>query len=190
VRLAPDLLAGVDDQEPRHGLERAIERTRTRYSGKTRAQVEALGRRADDTLVDAVARSFRGAFAIAALLALLAAAAVVPRARGRRIALARVAVVALLAPVAYVLLHASIAPTPVKIADPCKSRRLPDASGISGVVQDAALGSLDRVACHFGSSREQLVLALADPEERRAYKRKYGVDPRSGGDLLQGLLGG
>jgi hypothetical protein len=58
------------------------------------------------------------------------------------------------------------------------------------VVQDAALVSLDQIACHFGSSREQLVLALADPGEARRYKREHGVDPRKSGNLLQGLIGG
>jgi hypothetical protein len=140
--------------------------------------VDRLGRRADDTLVDAVAESFRTAFAIAALLALAAALAVVPRAGGRRQALRRVAAVALVVPVAYALLHSSVAPEPVKIADPCQDRELPDAGGIAGVVQDAALGALDEVACHFGSSREELLLALCDRDERAIYKRRYGVSPR------------
>jgi hypothetical protein len=57
-------------------------------------------------------------------------------------------------------------------------------------VQDAALVSLDQIACHFGSSREQLVLALADPQEAARYRREHGVDPRSAGNLLRGLIGG
>jgi hypothetical protein len=67
---------------------------------------------------------------------------------------------------------------------------LPAGKGLPGVVQDAALISLDQIACHFGSSREQLVLALADPAEARKYKQRYGVDPRSAGNLLEGLIGG
>ena len=62
--------------------------------------------------------------------------------------------------------------------------------GIGGMVQDAALSSLDQIACHFGSSREQLVLALASDKEARRYKREHGVDPRKAGNLLQGLIGG
>jgi MFS family permease len=189
LRLAPDLLAGVDDSEPRHGLERAIARTRARYTGGRRAEVARLGRRADDTLVAAVAESFRTAFAIAALLALAAGLLAVPATPERRRALRRVGVVALALPIAYALLHSAIAPDPVRIADPCKPRRLPDASGVTGIVQDAALGGLDRIACQFGSSREQLVLGIADPAERRAYERRFGVDPRAAGDLFQGLIG-
>ena len=52
-----------------------------------------------------------------------------------------------------------------------------------------ALSTLDQVACHFGSSREELVLALADPADARRYQERYGVNPRSAGDLLQGLTG-
>jgi hypothetical protein len=78
----------------------------------------------------------------------------------------------------------------VEIANPCRERSLPQASGVPSVVQDAALISLDQIACHFGSSREQLVLALADGREARRYKREHGVDPRSAGNLLEGLIGG
>ena len=35
------------------------------------------------------------------------------------------------------------------------------------------------MACDNGSSREELVLALADQSEAEAYERKYGVNPRS-----------
>ncbi|MEA2459006.1 MAG: hypothetical protein QOC95_1978 [Thermoleophilaceae bacterium] len=188
LKLAPALLVGVDQAEPRRGLQRAIERRRSGYPGGQRAEYDRLAKRADDTLVEAVAESFRLAFALAAALALAGALAVLPAAARRR-ALARVAAVAAVVPVAYALLHATLAPEPVKIADPCSERRQPSASGIPGMLQGAALGTLDQIACHFGSSREQLVLALADVGEARAYKRRYGVDPRSAGNLLQGLIG-
>jgi hypothetical protein len=137
-----------------------------------------------------VAESFRLAFVITAVLALLAALATAPPTPARRRSLARLAAAAMAVPVVYLLLHATIAPSPVQIADPCKDRKLPSGSGLPGVVQDAALLSLDQIACHFGSSREQLVLALADPAEAARYERDHGVDPRSGSDLLRGLIGG
>ena len=59
-------------------------------------------------------------------------------------------------------------------------------------MQDEALKLLDKVACNNGSSREELVLALASHEEAKKYKRKYGIDPRSGRGLIEqglGLLG-
>jgi MFS family permease len=189
IELAPDLLDGVNQSEPRRGLERAIDRNRNRVTGAARAEYDRLAAKADDTLVEAVAESFRIAFVITAALALLGALAVLPSPARRR-SLARLAVAAAAVPVVYVLLYATLSPTPVKIADPCKKRSLPHSGGISGLVQDVGLNGLDRIACQFGSSREQLVLGLADPAERARYKREHGVDPRAGGNLLQGLLGG
>ena len=51
-------------------------------------------------------------------------------------------------------------------------------------MQDAALVALDRAACRYGSSREELALAMADEDEARAYARAHGVDPRSTDGLL------
>jgi hypothetical protein len=189
LKLAPDLLDGVNQAQPRNGLQQAVDHNRGPYTGQHRAEYDRLGQKADDTLTEAVAEAFRAAFVITAALALLSALAVLPSPARRR-SLARLAVAAAVVPVAYVLLHATLAPSPVKIADPCKERRLPDSTGVPGVVQDAALVSLDQIACHFGSSREQLVLALADPGEAKRYKREHGVDPRSAGNLLEGLTGG
>ncbi|MEA2422868.1 MAG: hypothetical protein QOF55_1967 [Thermoleophilaceae bacterium] len=189
LKLAPDLLNGVSESEPRRGLQRAIDRRRAGFQGGQRSAYDRLAQRADDTLTEAVGDSFRLAFVIAAALALLAAVAVLPSPARRR-SLARVAAAAAAVPLAYLLLGGALAPDTVKIANPCKDRPLPQASGVPGVVQDAALTSLDQIACHFGSSREQLVLALADPNEARRYKRSYGVDPRSAGNLLEGLIGG
>jgi MFS family permease len=189
LKLSPDLLDGVDQAEPRRGLERAIERSRSAFSGDERKEFDRLGSRADDTLTEAVAESFRLAFVIAAALAIGAAIAVLPSPARRR-ALTRVATAALAIPAAYLLLHSAVAPEPVRLADPCKERKLPSARGVPSVVQDAAISSLDQIACHFGSSREQLVLALADEREARRYEREHGVDPRSAGNLLEGLIGG
>jgi hypothetical protein len=189
LALAPDLLEGVDQSEPRHGLQEAIERNRAEFEDDARTAYDDLGQKADDTLIEAVADSFRLAFVITAVLALLAAVAVLPSPARRR-ALFRLTAAALLVPLAYVVLHGALAPETVKIADPCKERKLPSGEGLPGVVQDAALSSLDQIACHFGSSREQLVLALADEAEARRFEDRYGVDPRSAGDLLEGLIGG
>jgi hypothetical protein len=82
-----------------------------------------------------------------------------------------------------------LAPEPVRIADPCERRALPGTGGLGGALQDAALVALDRAACRFGSSREELALALVDEEARADYEREYGVDPRSIGGLLGAVLG-
>ena len=68
-------------------------------------------------------------------------------------------------------------------------RDLPDTGGIDGALQDAALIALDRAACRYGSSREQLALALVDGDARADYEREFGVDPRSIGGLLGAVLG-
>ena len=48
----------------------------------------------------------------------------------------------------------------------------------------------DRAACHAGSSREALVIALSSDSAAKAYEEKYGVDPRSIGSLLNAVIGG
>jgi MFS family permease len=189
IRLAPELLAGVSSDEPRRSLARAVDRNRSHFSGAQLAAYDHLGKRADDTLVQAVKESFRLAFVIAGVLALVAAVFVLPGPR-RRTTLARAAIAALAVTAVYAALDAALGPEPVKIADPCQPREIPQAGGIGGLLQDQALSTLDQVACHFGSSREELLLALADKDDAKRYREKYGVDPRSAGDVLQGLIGG
>jgi hypothetical protein len=72
----------------------------------------------------------------------------------------------------------SLEPEPVAIANPCRPRDLPSTGGIDGAIQDVALTALDRAACRYGSSREELALALVDDGARKAYEREHGVDPR------------
>jgi hypothetical protein len=94
-------------------------------------------------------------------------------------------------PVAYLALHNAIAPAPPAILDPCTAKRTPpETGGVSGFLQDQALALLDRTACRLHSSREELVLALADKSEAERFQREHGVNPRSVGGLLQALLGG
>ena len=77
------------------------------------------------------------------------------------------------------------------ILDPCTAKRAPPkAGGLGGLLQDQALALLDRTACNLHSSREELVLALADESEARRFKREHGVNPREIGGLLRALLGG
>jgi predicted MFS family arabinose efflux permease len=188
IRLAPTVLTGVNADEPRAELKRALAAERSGFEGEERADYDRLAARADDTLVAAVADSFRTAFVIAAALALVAALLVLP-ARARLKPLALIGALALVVPLAYVVLESSTAPEPVVIANPCEDRDLPDAPGLGGVLQDEALERLDAIACQFGSSREELVLAAADEEDAARYERRYGANPRSGGDLLQGAFG-
>ncbi|MEA2268296.1 MAG: hypothetical protein QOC64_906, partial [Solirubrobacteraceae bacterium] len=193
LALAPALLSGVDEQDPRAGLRRALAAERGRFSGEDLRAYDRLAQRADATLTAAVADAFQEAFLITGALALLAALVVAPWPPPRRVlpALGAAGALAIGAPAAYAAAHAALAPEPVEIQDPCKPNRdLPGTGGVGGFLQDRGLQLLDATACQLGSSREELVLALSDPAEARRFKERHGVDPRSVGGLLQVLLGG
>jgi MFS family permease len=189
LELAGPLVADLDPVDPRDGLRRALDAQAPRFADdpEQRREYAELTERADETLLAGIDSAFRIAFVIAGGLALVGAVAVLPRAgRGRAVAVA-VAAGALALPVVHAIVRPQVAPDPVVIADPCADRDLPDTGGIDGFVQDQALAALDRAACRFGSSREELALALADEEHARAYERAHGVDPRSVGGLLEAI---
>ena len=183
IELAPALLAGVESRSPRAGLRAAIVQHRSDVAAGDRAVYDHLGARADQTLTTAVGDAFNTAFLVTGALALLAALLLVLPPP----ALALGGVAATVA--AYAILHATLAPAPVKLRDPCKSRSLPGAGGITGFLQDRALELLDTTACRLHASREELVLALADEQDRKRFIARHGVDPRSAPSLLGGILG-
>jgi Major Facilitator Superfamily len=183
LSLAGTLIADIDPVDPRGQLDASLERARPGVDDK--AEFDALARRADETLVAGVQDAFATALAICGVLGGLAAVALLPW--DRRV-LAAVAAAAVLAGGMRLALP-GLEPEPVQIADPCQPRDLPSTGGIEGALQDAALVALDRAACRFGSSREELALALVDDHAREDFEREYGVDPRSVGGLLGGVLG-
>jgi hypothetical protein len=189
IKLAPALLKGVESDQPRSGLRHAVAEQRGRFRGSDLATYNELGRRADDTLVAAVGKAFRSSFLLAGAAGILAALLLIAGAR-----LAAVVVAGALAagvPLAYAGLYSAIAPTPPAILDPCTAHRTsPSTGGLTGLLQRGALVLLDRTACRLGSSREELVLALADKADAQRFEREHGVDPRTVGGLIQGLLGG
>ena len=101
-----------------------------------------------------------------------------------------VAVGAVIAVLAFALAANAARPEPVELANPCEDRDLPSTGGITGFAQDAALVAADVVACRVGSTREELVLALADEDAARDYERRYGVNPRSALDIAERFLPG
>ena len=109
--------------------------------------------------------------------------------RERRAPVALAALAALVLAGGARLAQPALTPEPVAIADPCQPRSLPGSGGLEGALQDTALVALDRAACRFGSSREELALALVDASARADFEREYGVDPRSAGGLLGAILG-
>ena len=189
IELAGPLIADLDPVDPRDSLRQALDAQSHRFADdrEQRAEYARLTQRADEALLAGIDSAFRIAFLIGGGLALVGAVAVLPGDARRRTVAVAVAAGALALPVAHAVIRPLVEPEPVVIADPCKDRDLPDTGGIDGFVQDQALAALDRAACRFGSSREDLALALADEDDARAYKRAHGVDPRSIGGLLEAL---
>jgi hypothetical protein len=190
IELAGPLVADLDPADARDGLRRALDAQAPRFADDPEEAREyaALTERADAMLVEGIGDAFRIPLLICGGLALLGALAVLPRDGHGRIVVAAVAAGALLLPVLHAVSAPGVGPERVEIADPCAPRELPGTGGFEGLLQDAALRALDDAACRFGSSREALALALADPAEARAYEERYGVAPRSLGGLLE-ILG-
>ncbi|WP_320669302.1 MFS transporter [Patulibacter defluvii] len=202
-------LADIDEEDPRGKLRAALTAQAPRFAGDPeQAAVYAhLVDRADETLITAVNRAFRPAFLITGLLALLAALLALPPV-GRSPALAiAICGLGLAAAGGQALMARAAAPPAVVIANPCERRDLPTSGGLGGALQDTALLGLDGAACKWGSSREELALAIGDPDLAKAYQREHGHDPRSPielagaaitggggdrgfGDVLKNLIGG
>jgi hypothetical protein len=181
VGFAGALVAEVDPVDPRGQLRDALDENAGRFEDPAEQRAfEELRQRADVTLVQAVDEAFRLVFVITGVLALLAAVLLRPH---------PALLATLLLPAALALLRPEPAYAPVTIQNPCQERALPGTGGISGALQDAALLALDRAACRFGSSREELAIALADTKAAEAFEREHGVDPRSLGALLEGIAG-
>ncbi len=139
----------------------------------------ALGRAKDglmDTVTEAVTRSFRPAFGVAAALAALAAipallvAASAPHAAaspGRRKAATITVGVLGVAAIALVSVEFAMGAADTgtyEAADPCTAGPDPyEGGGLDGVVQSIALSALNGAACELGTSRERLVLSI-DPD--------------------------
>jgi MFS family permease len=130
-----------------------------------------------DTITDAITRSFRPAFGVAALLAAAAAIpalaislrrraapeGVAPRARGSAIAVGAVGVVAVVL-VAVELTNGARDVGVFEAVDPCTAS--PDTypgRGLDAVVQRIGLSALNGAACELGTTRERFVLSL-DPK--------------------------
>jgi MFS transporter len=189
ISLAGKLVGDLDPVDPRGELKASLGRARAGIDPEDRPAYDTLARRADEAVVAGVQDAFAPVFAICGILALLGAVAVLPRDRRGVLTVAAAGAAALALAGTARLAQPELAPEPVVIADPCKPRELPHTGGVGGALQDVALRTLDRAACRFGSSREELALALVDDDARAQYEREYGVDPRSVGGLLGAVLG-
>lgn len=65
---------------------------------------------------------------------------------------------------------------PEKVQDPCKPRPWSNPQSLSEIANQFTVSALDGAACQLGVSREALARALATPEARERFKRKYGID--------------
>lgn len=192
IAIAPDLFGGLNTDDPRGELQKSIAKARTDLDPDQSAELGHLGDRLDDVVTGAVRQAFHSTFIVTAGLALLAALILLSDALGAalaRPALATAAVASVAALAGYGIAFAAKGQETVPIRDPCQDRNLPDTGGITGFLQDQSLAALDRAACDFGSSREELLLALFDDRLQHKFEKDHGVNPRSVFSLGPALLG-
>jgi hypothetical protein len=64
---------------------------------------------------------------------------------------------------------------PAKVADPCQTREWRNPQGVQRTIEQIVLSALDGAACDLGATREEVVLALADADRRKAFAREHHV---------------
>ena len=194
IEIAPDLFGGLNTDDPRGELQKEIDKAKAGLSGDEATEMGHLGDRLDEVVTGAVRSAFRPTFIVTSGLALLAALILLTGGGRAASALTRpgvaiAAIAALIAACGYGIAYSNSTRETVKIGDPCEDRQLPDVGGISGALQDISLAALDRAACKFGSSREELLLALFDDRLQRKFEEEHGVNPRDLLSLGPAILG-
>jgi MFS family permease len=193
IALAPDLFGGLNTDDPRGQLQKSIADAKSGLDPSQADELDKLGDTLDDVVTGAVRQAFRSTFIVTSALALAAALILLSGALGAaalvRRAIAGAGAAAALSAGGYGIAYAASSQTTVPIRDPCQDRQLPDTGGITGQIQDISLAALDRAACSFGSSREELLLALFDDRLQRKFEQEHGVNPRSALSLGPALLG-
>jgi hypothetical protein len=96
------------------------------------------------------------------------------RRRGR--ILVGAALVAALALVGAYLAAGGASYTPAKTLDPCEHRPWSNPEGLGEIANQFTISALDGAACKLGVSREVLARALASPEARERFAKRYGID--------------
>jgi MFS family permease len=148
---------------------------------EARAAYAELQDRLTGELDKAATHAFSGVFLIAGGLALLA---VIPIAlsgnagMGRRNggAAAVLAVASSVAVLGSYLAMGGASYQPLEVADPCAPRPAEELRGRdSAVLEQIGLSALDGAACRLRVTREELALALADEEARRAFLTAHRV---------------
>jgi MFS family permease len=187
LKVARVLVSSVRSDHPLAAVRAQARSARNEVSAADRPRFDAMFHRVETVFVGAAADAFHRAFLIAAAFALLAALILILDTARLVSGLAMMAVGIAVAG-AQALVDHYAAPPAVRIADPCRPRKLPHAGGLGGIAQALVLRGLDVTACRLGASREELVLALADKSEAERFRRRHGVSPRSFQALLR-LIG-
>jgi hypothetical protein len=65
---------------------------------------------------------------------------------------------------------------PEQVQNPCKPRPWSNPQSLSEIANQFSVSALDGAACQLGVSRETLARALATPEARERFTKRYGID--------------
>jgi hypothetical protein len=65
---------------------------------------------------------------------------------------------------------------PEKVQNPCQPRPWSDPQNLGQIANQFTISALDGAACKLGVSRETLAQALATPEGRERFTKRYGID--------------
>ncbi|HET7119662.1 MAG TPA: hypothetical protein VFI17_00260 [Solirubrobacterales bacterium] len=66
--------------------------------------------------------------------------------------------------------------TPEKTQNPCEPRPWTNPQSLGQIANQFSISALDGAACQLGVSREKLAQALASPEARERFAKRYGID--------------
>jgi hypothetical protein len=78
---------------------------------------------------------------------------------------------------------------PKQVQDPCKPREWTNPQGLTEIANQFSISALDGAACQLGVTRETLARALATPEARERFTRRYGItDEKLARAIRAGLL--
>jgi hypothetical protein len=86
------------------------------------------------------------------------------------------AIVSALALVGVYLAAGGSSYAPEQTRDPCQHRPWTNPESLGEIANQFSISALDGAACQLGVSRETLARALATPEARERFSRRYGID--------------
>ena len=78
--------------------------------------------------------------------------------------------------------------SPVTVKDPCEPREWRDPGSLEEIAEQFSLSALDGAACELGVTRETLARALATPQSRERFTRRYGIDDAELGRAIRAGL--